>query len=103
MQRGAAKASSGSPPKGEGTRITRFSAKGLRTLRTRLGFSAAQMGKLLGVSGQSVYNWEGQKSVPRKSQLVALAQLRGVGKRKAQARLDAAATPKKKRKARHDG
>ena len=69
----------------------RFSAKGFATLRTRFGLSAADMGRLLGVSGQTVYNWEGRKSVPRKSQLAALAQLRGLGKREARARLEALA------------
>jgi DNA-binding XRE family transcriptional regulator len=36
----------------------RFVAKGFKSLRQRLGFSAAQIGKLLGVSEQSIYNWE---------------------------------------------
>ena len=36
----------------------RFVASGFRTLRHRLGLSAAQMGKLIGVSEQSIYNWE---------------------------------------------
>lgn len=65
----------------------RFVAKGLRSLRARLGVSAADFGKLAGVSGQSVYNWERGKSVPRKSQLTVLAGLRTLGKREAQARL----------------
>lgn len=66
---------------------TRFVAKGLRSLRARLGLSAAEFGKLAGASGQSVYNWESEKTVPRKSQLAVLAELRGLGKREAQARL----------------
>ena len=97
LKRGNAKAMRASPPEGEEAQGMRFSAKGLRTLRTRLGFSAAELGKLLGVSGQSVYNWEGQKSVPRKSQLAGLAQLRGLGKREAQARLETVAAPKKRK------
>lgn len=67
----------------------RFSAKGLRSLRTKLGLSAADFGKLAGVSGQSIYHWEQGKSVPRKSQLPKLASLRGVGKREALQRLEA--------------
>lgn len=99
LKRGNAKTLRASPPEGEDSKGTRFSAKGLRTLRTKLGFSAAELGKLLGVSGQSVYNWESQKSVPRKAQLANLAQLRGVGKREAQSRLESVAAPKKRKRA----
>ena len=67
----------------------RFSAKGLRSLRTKLGLSAADFGKLAGVSGQSIYHWEQGKSVPRKSQLPKLASLRSLGKREALQRLGA--------------
>lgn len=66
---------------------TRFVAKGLRSLRTRLGLSAADFGKLAGASGQSIYNWESGKAVPRRSQLTVLAGLRTLGKREAKARL----------------
>lgn len=65
----------------------RFVAKGLRSNRARLGLSATNFGKLAGASGQSIYNWESGKTVPRKSQLAALAELRSLGKREAQARL----------------
>jgi DNA-binding transcriptional regulator YiaG len=68
----------------------RFVAKGLKSLRARLGLSAGELGRLLGVSGQSVYNWENQKAVPRRAQVQALAQLRGLGKREARARLEPA-------------
>jgi len=70
---------------------SRFVAKGLRSQRTRLGLSAAEFGKLVGVSAQSVYNWEGEKARPRGDQLARLASLRGVGKREAAARLAQAA------------
>jgi DNA-binding transcriptional regulator YiaG len=65
----------------------RFVAKGLRSLRVRLGLSAPDLAKLLGVSEQSVYNWEQKKSVPRREQLMALAALRGIGKREIRLRL----------------
>ena len=65
----------------------RFVAKGLRSLRARLGLSAADFGKLAGVSGAAIYTWENGKSVPRKPQVTALAGLRTLGKREAQARL----------------
>ena len=57
----------------------RFSAKGLRSMRTRLGLSADQLAKLLGVSMQSVYNWERKVAVPRASQIAAIAGLRSIG------------------------
>lgn len=67
-----------------GVRIT---AKGVRSLRARLGLSAAEFGKLIGVTGHSVYMWEHGVSRPRKVQLLALAGLRDIGKREAAARL----------------
>lgn len=66
----------------------RFSAKGLKTMRTKLGLSAADIGRLLGVSGQSVYNWEGGASRPRPAQVTALQSLRGLGKRAILAKLE---------------
>ena len=74
---------------GEATGSTRFSAKGLKSLRARLGLSAAEFGLLVGASGQSIYKWETGKAVPRSSQQVALAALRGIGKREAGKRLAA--------------
>lgn len=69
------------------TGSTRFSSKGLKSLRARLGLSAAEFGSLIGASGQSVYNWEAAKAVPRASQQATLAALRGIGKREAAKRL----------------
>ena len=66
----------------------RFSAKGLRVQRERLGLSADDFGKLLGVSAQSIYNWEHEKARPRAEQLSKVAALRGIGKREAKARLE---------------
>lgn len=69
----------------------RFSAKGLRAMRKRLALSAPEFGTLLGVSAQTVYNWETETSRPREQQLGAIAALRGVGKREAMKRLGALA------------
>jgi DNA-binding transcriptional regulator YiaG len=82
------------------TKPTRFVAKGLRSLRARLGLSAADFGKLAGASGQSIYNWESGKAVPRHGQMAVLADLRGLSKKQAQARLleMQAATAKPKRR-----
>jgi DNA-binding XRE family transcriptional regulator len=65
----------------------RFSASGLMSQRKRLGLSAAEAGKLLGVSDQSVYKWENGKTRPRASQFAAIAALRGMSKKQAAARL----------------
>lgn len=67
--------------------VPRFSAKGLKSMRKRLGLSAADFGKLAGASAQSIYSWEAGKTVPRKSQQSALAGLRGIGKKESKARL----------------
>lgn len=61
----------------------RFSAKSVRSQRRRLGFSAADYGRLVGVSGLTIYNWEQGKSRPRQSQLAALTAVRNIGKRRA--------------------
>ena len=72
-------------------RVGRFSAEGLKALRARLGLSAHGLGKLVGASGQSVYNWEAGSSVPRENLRISLASLRGIGKREALKRLEAMA------------
>jgi DNA-binding transcriptional regulator YiaG len=66
----------------------RFTAKGLRSQRKRLGLSAADYGKLIGVAIQTIYNWESEISHPRKHQLPAIASIRTIGKKEAQARLE---------------
>ena len=67
---------------------TRFVAKGLVSLRKRLALSAADLARLLGVSMQSVYNWEHRKATPRKEQVAAIAALRSIGKKEARQRLE---------------
>jgi DNA-binding transcriptional regulator YiaG len=59
----------------------RFIAKGLKTHRARLGLSAGDFGRLVGVTAQSVYNWEQQTSRPRAEQVARIASLRKMGKR----------------------
>lgn len=76
-------------------RPVRFVAKGLRSLRSRLGLSAPQLALLLGVSEQSIYNWESKKATPRKEQLAALIGMRSLGKREAQQRLEALKAPRR--------
>lgn len=66
----------------------RFSAKGLKSQRAKLGLSANDFALLVGTTGQSVYKWETGKAVPRAAQRSAIAALRGVGKREAGRRLE---------------
>jgi DNA-binding XRE family transcriptional regulator len=65
----------------------RFRASGFATLRKKLDLSAEQMGKLIGVSAQSIYHWEAEKSRPRASQLPAIAAARKLTKKEAWAKL----------------
>lgn len=76
------------PEEGDEVRKLRFSSKGLKTHREKLGMSAAEYGQLAGVSAQSIYNWEAGKSTPRQAQVQVLAGLRAVGKREAARRLE---------------
>jgi transcriptional regulator with XRE-family HTH domain len=64
-------------------------ARGLRSHRDRLGLSAEQYGRLAGVSAQTIYSWERGTSTPRARQRASLAEVRGLGKREARARLEA--------------
>ena len=50
--------------------------------------SAGDMGTLIGVSAQAIYNWEAEKSRPRQSQLAAIATTRKMGKREIKAQLE---------------
>jgi DNA-binding XRE family transcriptional regulator len=74
-------------PKDGSAKPTRFSAKGLQSQRGRLGLSAIDFGRLLGVSSQTIYNWEQETTRPRGEQLDKLAALRKIGKREATERL----------------
>jgi DNA-binding transcriptional regulator YiaG len=76
----------------------RFTAKGLRSQRKRLGLSAGDCGKLIGVTDQTIYNWEHQTARPRKQQVARIAALRHLGKREARARLEQLKRGKEKSK-----
>ena len=71
----------------ESSTALRFRAGGFATLRKKLDLSAEQMGKLIGVSAQSVYHWEAEKSRPRASQLPSIAAARKLTKKEAWAKL----------------
>ncbi|WP_198084226.1 DNA-binding transcriptional regulator [Variovorax sp. E3] len=67
----------------------RFSPGRLATHRGKLGLSAASYGKLVGVSGQTIYHWEQGKARPRAAQLERLAAVRDLGRHEVAERLQA--------------
>ena len=87
---GALKASAGPAAESDGDASgLRFHANGMATNRKRLGLSAKDFEIFVGATGQSVYSWERGKSKPRATNLAATAELRGIGKQEAAARVDA--------------
>lgn len=73
------------PTKDESEEVSelRWRVPGFVSLRKKLNLSASDMGKLLGITGNTVYAWEAGKSRPRSSQLSAIARVRKLGKRAA--------------------
>jgi DNA-binding transcriptional regulator YiaG len=65
----------------------RFSPRSVKAQRRRLRLSAADYGKLAGVSGLTIYHWEHGQARPRKERLAALAAIRGLGRREALGKL----------------
>ncbi|MBA4211643.1 MAG: transcriptional regulator [Polaromonas sp.] len=66
-----------------------FGAAELLELRKHLGFTQAQMAELLGVSSLSIYKWESGQVTPRAAQLEKILAIRKIGKREANARINA--------------
>jgi DNA-binding transcriptional regulator YiaG len=87
QSKGAARAKPAENANEESGTSRRFRVAGFAALRKKLNISAAEMGKLLGVSAQSVYHWETGKTKPRASQLAAIAAVRKLGKRAVAAKL----------------
>jgi DNA-binding transcriptional regulator YiaG len=76
------------PPLAQEAKGVRFSARSVRAQRARLGLSAKDFGRLVGVSALTIYSWESGKSRARKKHLPALAAVRRLGKREARKRLE---------------
>lgn len=76
------------PRKSERARI---SSKTIRTLRRKLGLTQVEFAGLIGVSGQSVYQWErqGGRLQLRQNTKQAVLAAKSMGKRDAHRRLDA--------------
>ena len=85
--RATAAQAAGGADEGDGRQI-RYSAKSLASQRKRLGLSAAALAKILDVSALSVYKWESGSTRPRRKQIEAIAQLRDMGRRDAQRKLE---------------
>lgn len=75
-------------PSEERAQNARFSPSGLKSHRNKLGLSAADYAKLVGVSPKTIYLWEQGEVRPRAKQLAAVVDVRGIGKREAQRRLE---------------
>lgn len=71
------------PVEPEESSSLRWRAAGFASLRKKLALSASDMGKLLDVTGATVYAWEAGKTKPRPTQLAAIAGIRKLGKRAA--------------------
>ena len=70
--------------------VLRPTSKSLARLRRRLDLTQVEFGKLLGVSGQAVLNWEskGSRVRMRSANLAALAGIQKIGNREAHRRLE---------------
>ena len=77
------------PEESESDMNLRFRAAGFAQHRKRLGLSAREMGLLLDASPLSVYKWETGQARPRAKHLIAIANVRKMGKRDAAKRLEA--------------
>jgi DNA-binding transcriptional regulator YiaG len=87
-RRGAAAAAPRGAEPADAGALQRFSAKGFASHRRRLGLSAAQLGRMFGVSGQTIYLWETGRARPRAKHMQAVAALRSMGRRGAAAVLE---------------
>ena len=67
---------------------SRFSPRSVRAQRKRLGLSAEQYAKVIGVSPQTIYLWERGKVRPKASQFAALIAARSLGRREVKTRLE---------------
>lgn len=94
LTRAASRAESESAKTGEASRSKPgrkvvFGATEFLSLRQQLGFTQAQMGKLVGASSLSIYKWESGQVTPRAAQLEKILAVRKIGKREANARIQA--------------
>jgi len=77
------------PPRAKPGRKVIFGAAEFLALRQHLGFTQAQMAKLVGASPLSIYKWESGQVTPRAAQLEKILAVRKIGVREAKARIQA--------------
>ncbi len=65
----------------------RYSVGSLKSQRKKSGLSQAAYAKLVGVSANTIFNWESGKSKPDDKRFQKLVSLRGIGKTEAQKRI----------------
>ena len=75
----------------QGQEAGRFRAMGVKAHRAKLGLSADYYGRLVGVSGLTIYSWESGKSKPREAQKLKWLAIRSLGKEEALRQLGTAA------------
>jgi len=73
----------GTPAPTEETEGARFSVRSVRAQRKRLKLTAKQFARLLGVSPQTIFNWEHGRARPAGPQFAALVAARSMGRRAA--------------------
>lgn len=76
----------------EGQEKARFTSKGVKSLRNRLGLSQADFAKLVGATSNAVYLWENKEGSLklRDKTKAALLSIRTMGAREAKAKLEEA-------------
>jgi len=94
MERLLSKGMASTKPAADSGKPVRFSASGLKKHRERLGLSAPMLATILGVSAQTIYNWEAGSTRPNPKQIANIAVLRGMSKREVQSRLQQQAAGK---------
>ncbi len=69
-------------------RKLKFSPAALKSLRYKLNVTQQEVAKLLGVSGNAVWQWEAGRAKPRLKALEEMRKLRKIGSREARKRLE---------------
>lgn len=75
-------------PTPETQRPIRFSPASLKKHREKVGLSQQEYGTLLGVTSNTIWNWENGNAVPRLRQRERIAEVRSLGKRAAREALE---------------
>jgi len=81
-------------------KAARFSARLIQKLRARLGLSQMALGRLVGVSGAAVVQWERGRASPSEPNRKALVALRKRGRREVKRLLERVANPARTRQRR---